>query len=232
MIDYAENCALSRRCWMRAAVHTSGAAMLASQAVSTLAEPIQALSLRADFPIAKTAAYLNNAGSHPLSQGAIDAIHNYLQQKAAGLQSAEGGRLEDEVKSHFAALINAPISSISFVPRTIAGESLVVSALDLARVQGNIVTDELHFQGSLNLYRTLQSRGADVRIVNARNWGIDLADLEKAMDRNTKLVAVSAVSQVNGFQHDLKAVTDLAHSRGAWVYADLVQAVGATPLDV
>ena len=31
----------------------------------------------------------------------------------------------------------------------------------------------------------------------------------------------------NGYQHDLKAVCDLAHANGALVYADIVQAAGA-----
>jgi selenocysteine lyase/cysteine desulfurase len=59
-----------------------------------------------------------------------------------------------------------------------------------------------------------------------------LADLERAIDRGTKLVAISLVSYLNGFQYDLKAVCDLAHSRGAYVYADLVQAAGSVPIDV
>ncbi len=37
---------------------------------------------------------------------------------------------------------------------------------------------------------------------------------------------------INGFQHDLKALCELAHSRGALVFADAVQAVGAVPVDV
>ena len=35
-----------------------------------------------------------------------------------------------------------------------------------------------------------------------------------------------------GFHHDLKAVCDAAHARGAHVYADAVQAAGAMPIDV
>src|SRR5581483_7382624 len=34
------------------------------------------------------------------------------------------------------------------------------------------------------------------------------------------------------FTHNLKQVCDLAHSRGAHVYADLVQGAGSTPIDV
>ena len=35
-----------------------------------------------------------------------------------------------------------------------------------------------------------------------------------------------------GFQHDLKAVCDLAHANGAVVYADVAQSAGCTPIDV
>ena len=45
-------------------------------------------------------------------------------------------------------------------------------------------------------------------------------------------MAVSHVSMLNGFQHDLKALCKLAHAKGALVYADTVQSVGNTPLDV
>lgn len=209
---------------------SSSFALAQKAAKSTAGESGETLPLRTAFPITGASVYLNNAGSHSFSEGAIKAIQVYLQRKATG-QSARGEGGEDGVKSDFAALINAPASSISLVPRTIAGESLVVSGLDLERTRGNIVTDELHFQGSLNLYRSLQSRGVDVRIVKQRNWRIEHSDLEAAIDRNTKLVAISAVSQVNGFQHDLKSVCDLAHAGGAYVYADLVQAVGATPIE-
>jgi selenocysteine lyase/cysteine desulfurase len=82
------------------------------------------------------------------------------------------------------------------------------------------------------LYRSLEAQGLDVRFVKPREGRIELADLEKAIDRSTKLVAISLVSYLNGFQYDLKAVCQLAHSRGAYVYVDLVQAAGSVPIDV
>ena len=56
--------------------------------------------------------------------------------------------------------------------------------------------------------------------------------MDKAIDRNTRLVSLALVSNVNGFMHDCKAVSDLAHARGAYVFADIIQAVGAVPVDV
>jgi selenocysteine lyase/cysteine desulfurase len=37
---------------------------------------------------------------------------------------------------------------------------------------------------------------------------------------------------VNGFRHDLASICDIAHERGALVYADIVHEVGSMPFDV
>ena len=60
---------------------------------------------------------------------------------------------------------------------TTAGENLVVQALRLPVAGANIVTDGLHFEGSLYLYDALRKRGADIRIVKPRNWRIDMEEL-------------------------------------------------------
>jgi len=66
----------------------------------------------------------------------------------------------------------------------------------------------------------------------SKDGRIDMRDMERVVDKNTRLIEVSFVSMYNGFQHDLKAVADLAHAHGAYVYADLIQGVGAVPLDI
>ncbi len=129
-------------------------------------------------------------------------------------------------------MINATAAEISLVQSTSTGENLVVSGLGVPANDGNVVTDALHLDGSLVLYGELQKRGLDVRIVRPREWRIELRDMERMVDRKTRLVAVSLVSWYNGFQHDLKSVCELAHAHGAYVYADIVQAVGNTPIDV
>jgi len=142
------------------------------------------------------------------------------------------------VKAAFASLINAKPSEIAFVPNTSTGENLVVNGLEIAEQAKrgiNVVTDALHFDGSiLNLQLLQRERGLDLRIVMPRDNGsrIDLRDMEKVIDKKTRLVEVSLVAMYNGFQHDLKAVCDLAHGNGAYVYADIIQAAGASPIDV
>jgi len=78
----------------------------------------------------------------------------------------------------------------------------------------------------------LQKQGLDLRVVKPRDYRIDIKDLERVVDNKTKLIEISLVTMYNGYQHDLKAVCDLAHAHGAMVYADIVQAAGAVPIDV
>ena len=223
---------MNRRRWLtRAAAFASAGSAFEFQLTGQSPAAAQ-LPARSDFPIAETAAFLNNAAWHPLSSGALGAIQTYLQRKSTGSTRFSFGPAGDQVKALIAKLIHAQPSSLSFVPSTTIGENLVVAGLGFPHTQGNIVTDALHYESSTYLYRSLQAQGSDVRFVKPREGRIELADLEKAIDRGTKLVAISLVSYLNGFQYDLKAVCDLAHSRGAYVYADLVQAAGSVPIDV
>jgi selenocysteine lyase/cysteine desulfurase len=147
--------------------------------------------------------------------------------------SESGVDLTRQVKEAFATLINAKPSEISFVPNTSTGETLIVNGLEIPRGRGNVVTDALHFDGAiLHLLALQRDHGLDLRIVMPRDARIDVRDMERVVDRNTTLVEASLVAMYNGFQHDLKAVCDLAHAHGAYVYADIVQAAGATPIDV
>jgi len=187
-----------------------------------------------DFAIPAGLTYLNGAYTHPMPVAAADAVRANAQSRSRpGGMSDTSADLTRQVKEAFASLINAKPTEISFVPNTSTGENLVVNGLGIPRGRGNVVTDGLHFDGALlHLLALQRDQGLDLRIVMPRNGGIDLNDLERVIDRNTTLVEVSLVAMYNGFQHDLKAVCDLAHAKGAHVYADIVQAAGATPIDV
>ena len=191
------------------------------------------LPARDDFAIPAGQTYLNSAFIHPVPVAAAEAVRRYLDTRTfREPRIRSGDSLAAEVKGEFAQLINARPTEIGLVQSTSAGENLVVNGLGVPGGAGNVVTDALHFDGSLVLYGELAKRGLDLRIVRPRAWRIEMDDLARAVDRRTRLVALSLVSWYNGFQHDLKAVCDLAHAQGAYVYADVVQAAGNTPIDV
>lgn len=170
-----------------------------------------------------------------MSRGAKQAVVDYLDYKAHGVVTQQGltSPASIAVRQSFADLIGAKASEIALVNSTTAAENFIVAGLGLQQPgKGNIVTDALHFEGSLYMYQELAKRGVDVRIVKPRGWRTEMADLEREVDKETKLVAVSKISFINGFEHDLKKVCELAHAHGAYVYADAVQAVGCMPVNV
>jgi selenocysteine lyase/cysteine desulfurase len=194
--------------------------------------PAPTLPAKHDFAIPEDVTYINCAYTHPMPRAAVDAATAHAEFRARPDAVAESEPIID-IKAEFAALINAKPSEISFIPNTSTGENLVVNGLDIPRSGGNVVTDALHFEGALLHLGELQRRsGLDLRIVMPRDWRIDLKDLERVIDKKTQLVEISLVAMANGFEHDLKAVCDLAHANGALVYADIVQAAGNTPIDV
>ena len=185
------------------------------------------------FPMAT--AYLNSAAAHPLSRRARQAVMQYLAARSFQAQVSRLAldAIRERVRVKFAALINAKPEEVCIVQSTTAGEHLVVQALAIPSAGGRIVTDTLHFPGSFYLYQEMANAGMDLVWLRPRDGkSVHLADMEAAITRKTRLVALSLVSAVNGFQHDLKRVCEIAHARGALVYADIVQAAGAVPVDV
>lgn len=206
-----------------------GSAMMAAKTVDLA-------SARADFPWATKQTYLNTATEHPLSIQTTRAMEEYLRALTQGPDSArdkfENGDLMRQVKQMFARLINAKPEEIGFTPSTQTGENLVLEGLDIQTSGGNVVTNDLHYGGSLHNYDSRRKAGLDVRIVKHRDYQMEMRDLEQAVDRKTKLIAIALVSNVNGYVHDVKAISDLAHAHGAYLYCDVIQAAGAVPIDV
>jgi len=190
------------------------------------------LPAKNDFAIPAGVTYINSAYTHPMPVAAAAALREWAEFRAHPQVISQPKKLIN-IKAEFAALINAKESEISYVPNTSTGENLVVNGLNLDYKSENIVTDALHFEGALLHLQALQKeKGLDLRVVMPRDWRIDVKDLERVVDKKTRLIEISLVAMHNGFQHDLKAVCDLAHAHGAYVYADIVQAAGNTPIDV
>ncbi len=178
--------------------------------------------------------FLNAAYTHPMSIASAAAVKTYIDSRQLNGQADGYSMMADraEALALFARLIHCDADELGWVASTMAGENLVAAGLRLAEEGAHIVTDAAHFEGSLYLYRQLQARGAQVTVLPLVDNGVSLDQLEQAIRPGTRLVALSLVSALNGFTHDLKAVCDIAHAKGALVYADIIQAAGAIPLDV
>ncbi|MBI1357845.1 MAG: aminotransferase class V-fold PLP-dependent enzyme [Acidobacteria bacterium] len=209
--------------------------------VSSAAASAAALSasgfsgVRSQFPRAESTVYLDAAAHMPLSTYTAEGVRKYNDFHMYGPGEGRGeyaSQIQREIRPLFAKLINAKPSEIGLVVCTKAGEAAVVNGLGIQESGGNLVTNDFHYAGSIHDYVGRRKAGMDVRIVRHRDWRIDLKDMEKAIDAKTKLVSITLVSNVTGWVEDAKAISDLAHAHGAYVYADIIQAAGSVPVDV
>jgi len=191
--------------------------------------------IRDDFPRVKQEVYMDNASTHPINIYTAAALHRYAEWAKNEVGEPWWPLYSDtrqECKDSFATLINADKDEISFARTTVEAENNILNGMDFKG--GNVVTTDLHYSASLYSYKMREQRdGLKVKIIKHNDWRFDVKDFEGVIDKNTKLVAITLVSNVNGFMvKDVKAISDLAHANGAVLYVDFIQGVGAVPVDV
>lgn len=218
----------------RRALVTAAAAAPVLAGAANAATPAPALPAKSAF--AKMPyAYLDSGSTHPMPLGARTALEEYLRYKTRDgtTPGYDMDKKEQAVMARFAALVGAEPSELCFIQSTTMGENLVLKAMGYPQAGGRIVTDAAHFFGSFYTYGELAKAGVDVvTLPFTKEGAIDYGQMAAAVNDKTKLVAVSAISTANGFQHDLKRVCDIAHAHGAMVYVDMVHAAGSTPIDL
>tara|TARA_R110002096_G_scaffold416576_2_gene619393 strand:- start:228332 stop:229513 length:1182 start_codon:yes stop_codon:yes gene_type:complete len=177
--------------------------------------------------------YLNAGVQHPISRASVNEACKYLTYKGFHTDiDIDPLTVRKEVLVKFASLINARCEDLTFVGSTTVGENLILQALELNIKGGEVITDDLHYFGSYQMYGELKKLGVNVITIRSKNGTIDYKDYEAAVTDETTLIVISGVSTFNGHQHDVKRVCDIAHAKGALVYVDGIHQIGATPFDV
>ncbi len=134
-----------------------------------------------------------------------------------------------------APLIGAGEDEVIFCDSvTVNFMKLVAAVIQRDPHRTRIVTDDLNFPSNFYALDGLlkgSGNGREVLYLESPD-GIELpADLFRdAITQDTALVTVSHVAFKSGYLHDLEAICEIAHSKGALVLADLSHSVGALPI--
>jgi len=181
-------------------------------------------TLRAEFPVLNRFAYLNAGTCGPLPRSANMAIGEMLalateQGRSTAYFEAMLDR-RSRLRDAYAALLHASSDDIALTTCTSEGIVRVLGALELQPGDEVLTSDEEHpgLQGPLAAAR--DGRGIIVRAV-------PFAEIAAAVGPQTKLVACSHVSWVNG-----RVVAGLDDLDDVPVLLDGAQGVGAVAIDV
>jgi selenocysteine lyase/cysteine desulfurase len=136
-------------------------------------------------------AYLDSGSQHPLSLGAVSAVQAYLARRALDPKATDDDRDDEGLLAKCAKLVNADVDEVTFVQSTTTGEQKILRAPGLPVSGGHVVSDTLHFFGSLPLYEEMARQGVEVTWIRDRDGRIELDDVRKAVRPGTKLVSLS-----------------------------------------
>jgi selenocysteine lyase/cysteine desulfurase len=186
------------------------------------------------MPAAERFAYFDHAAMSPLPRPTADAFEKWLKEAVETGAPSWGQWVKgvERMRTTAARMIGAHSDEIALVENTTAGISLVAEGLDW-NAGDNVVTLADEFPSNVYPWMNLGSRGVETRRVPTDVSGrLDLARLAEAIDDRTRIVTVSWIGFATGYRHDVARIVEIAHERGALMYLDAIQGLGAFPLNV
>ncbi len=214
---------------------------------SSLESVLDVMTIRSRFPAlerihaGRPVAYFDGPGGTQVPRAVVEAMADYLFQHNANTHwkypsSVETDAALASAREALAEFLNGRPSEIAF------GQNMTTLTYHLSRALGRewgpgdeVVVTELDHHANVDPWKYLQKeRGVTVRTVRMRpeSGDLDWEDLERAISRRTKLVAVGAASNALGTVNDVRRISELAHASGALAFVDAVHSAPHVLADV
>jgi selenocysteine lyase/cysteine desulfurase len=184
-----------------------------------------AAAFRAQFPVLAEKAFLNAGTEGPLPAAAAEAVRARLDVEVGNGRSGRDyietvKELAARARAGYARVLGADPSDVALTGSTTDGCNTVLAGLDLGPGDRIVTSDEEH-PGLLAPLGRLRHRGIEVVVA-------PFAEIAQAVTPQTRLVACSHISWVNGQVVDTEALT----ATGVPFLLDAAQGLGAVPVDV
>ena len=189
--------------------------------------------VRSQFPAFSEAAlqgqaFFENAGGSYTCRQVIDRLFRFYTQRkvqpyGAYAVSELGGAEMDEAGARLSAMMGVASEELSFGPSTTQNTYVLAQAFRafLAKGDAIIVTNQDH-EANSGAWRRLEDAGIIVKEwgLNALTGQLDIADLERLLDRNVKLVCFPHCSNVVGQVNPVAQIVSLIHANGSFACVD------------
>src|SRR5690625_4410943 len=154
--------------------------------------------------------YLYTGAQGPALKLSMLAMTEYFTNKSLGDKGrAKAEAVENHVKANIAKMIGAKEREIAFLGNASEGINSLVEALNI-QLGENIILNDLEY-ASVYLPWSKRSKEKDIelRLVASKNGRVDYNDMLEQIDENTKLVAISHSSYINGFRHNMSKLREI-----------------------
>ena len=194
--------------------------------------------VRADIPLLKDFIYFDAASTTPTPRPVIEAIcdyfYNYNSNTGRGAYnlSIKATQEFNKAKIKIAGFINANPEDIVFTKNTTEAINLIAHGLDFNKNE-NIIVSNMEHHSNLVPWLNLKKKGLEVKVVKAdQNGVIDPLDIEMALDSNTRLIAITHISNSIGSVQPVEELGKIAKENEVLYLIDAAQSAGHMKLDV
>jgi cysteine desulfurase/selenocysteine lyase len=186
--------------------------------------------------------YLDSAATALKPEGVIEAMAEHYRWHTANVHrglhrlAEEATEAYESARERVARFIQAPDPrQVIFTHGTTESINLVAWTWARQNVRGGeiVLSDMEHHANLLPWRQVAAETGAELRFVPLTRQGtLDLNALEGLLTPRTRLVAITAVSNVLGTVNPVARISSMAHQVGARVFVDGAQSVPHLPTDV
>ncbi|MDR3708665.1 MAG: aminotransferase class V-fold PLP-dependent enzyme [Capsulimonadaceae bacterium] len=184
--------------------------------------------------LAKGLIHLNHAGVSPLSTPVANAMIEYINgmSEDAVACGAWAWRRYFECHDAFARIMGVDAQHVALTKNTAHGVSIVADGLKW-EPGDEVVFADCEYPANTYPWLAQQDRGVVARIVPTRADGtIPVEDYASHISSRTRVIAVSWVQFATGYRSNLESLAKLAHDNGALLVVDVIQGLGAMPLNL
>lgn len=193
------------------------------------------MPLRDHFPIFQTKTYLNSCSHGALSTEVRAAYLDYLEHRdQRGADWEEWVGKQEVLRGALARLLNAAPGELALVSCLSNGLNALANAMDFSGPRNKALLTDFDFPTTAQIWRAQESRGAVIESVPCLEGELTIPTERFAeyLDESTLILSLPQVCYRNGAKLDVAPIVKLAHEKGARVFLDCYQSVGAMPVDV
>ena len=188
-----------------------------------------------------TTIYADNAATTQVSHRVLQQMLPWLSQHYGNPSSIYGigrearGAVED-ARAQLAQALNAQPSEIFFTACGTESDNWAIKGVAhalAAKGKKHIITSAIEHHAVLHTCKALEKEGFTVTYLPVDRDGlVSVADVEKAITRETALVSIMFANNEIGTIQPVAEIGAACRSRGVPFHTDAVQAVGHLPIDV
>jgi len=184
--------------------------------------------------------YFDHAATTKLDEEVFKTMFPYLKESYGNASSIYSlGKINKEAinisRMKIANCINCNPEEIYFTSGGSESDNLCIKGIALAnRRKGNhIITTKIEHPAVLNTCKFLETMGFRITYLNVDSKGfIDLASLERAINRNTILISIMFANNEIGTIQKIEEISKIAKKYRVIFHSDCVQAIGNVKIDV